>query len=188
MTVPKREPDTIRAGDTWQWRREDLANNYPAPTWTLSYVFKNATKGFGFDAGADGAFFSVDLPASETEGMPAGSYRWAAQVRNGDERHTVGIGTTEVLADVFTDPDAAADLRSHNRIVLDAIRAVIEKRATRDQERYSISGRELWRTPIADLRALRAEYEALVAADEDGEKPVGSRRGRNAYVRFGRAV
>lgn len=188
MTVPKREPDSIRAGDTWQWRREDLATNYPASTWTLSYVFKNAAKGFGFSATADGAFFAVDLPASETEGLTAGTYRWAAQVVNGDEKHTVGIGTTEVLADVFTNPDQAADLRSHNRIVLDAIKAVIERRATRDQERYSIAGRELWRTPIADLRSLRAEYEALVAQDEDAEKPYGSRRGRNAYVSFRRAV
>lgn len=188
MTVPKREPDSIRAGDTWQWRREDLANTYPATTWALTYVFKNAAKGFSFTASADGVFFAVDLPASETEELPAGTYRWAAQVVNGDEKHTVGMGTTEVLADVFTNPDAAADTRSHARKVLDALRAMMEGKATHDQLEYEINGRRLRRLLPAEVTAWMEFYEAKVASEEDAEKPYGQRRGRNSYVRFGRAV
>jgi hypothetical protein len=187
--ILKHEPTQIRAGDTWQWRREDLATNYPAPTWTLSYVFKNAVKAFGFNAAADGSFFAISVGATETTDYPAGFYRWAAQVASGDERHTVGMGTTEVLASVFDSPETPADLRSHNQICLDNIRAVLEKRATLDQMRYEIANRSLERTPIKDLLMLRDDYAAAVARDADAELPPGQRRGRNAYVRFGpRAV
>jgi hypothetical protein len=183
--ILKHEPTQVRAGDTWQWRREDLAANYPAPTWTLSYVFKNAVKAFSFSATADGAFFAINVPSAETTDNPAGFYRWAAQVANGDERHTVGTGTTEVLANVFDTPDAPQDTRSKERRILDAIEAVIESRASKDQERYQIAGRELWRTPIKDLLMLRDDYAQAVARQEDAALPAGQRKGRNAYVRFG---
>ena len=64
---------------------------------------------------------------------------------------------------------AAFDDRTHARTVLDAIEAVIESRATKDQERYSIAGRELWRTPIPTLLKLRQHYKAEVAAQEAAE-------------------
>lgn len=185
-TILKHEPAQLRAGDTWQWRREDLATNYQATAWTLSYVFKNAAKAFQVLATADGVFFAVDVPATVTTDYPAGFYRWASQVAKDDERYTVGIGTTEVLANVFDTPDTAQDLRSHAGRVLDAIEAVIESRATKDQERYSIAGRELWRTPIADLLRLRDYYRAEVLREVEADLPPAQRRGRNSYVRFGR--
>jgi hypothetical protein len=183
-TVPKTEPAQIRAGDTWQWRREDLVD-YPATVWTLSYAFKNAVKGFSFDATADGAFFAVSVVAAETGDYPAGIYRWAAQVAKGDERHTVTIGTTEVLPDVFADPDAALDTRSHARRVLDAIQATIEGRASRDQMEYSINNRTLRRTPMADLLLLRDRYRAEVQAED---APAGTPRRHTAYLRFGNVL
>ena len=53
---------------------------------------------------------------------------------------------------------AGHDARSHVQRVLDAIEAVLEKRATLDQEQYRINNRELRRTPIADLLKLRDRY------------------------------
>lgn len=187
-TIPTHEPDSIRAGDTWQWRREDLANDYPATSWTLSYVFKNASKGFGFSATPDGAFFAISVPAAQTDDIPAGIYRWAAQVVNGAERHTISIGTTEILANVFENPDTASDTRSHERKVLDALRAMMEGKATRDQLEYEINGRRLTRLKPAEVIQWIEFYEAKVASQEDAEKPFGKRRGRNSYVSFSRAV
>lgn len=48
----------------------------------------------------------------------------------------------------------------HIHRVLESIEAVIEKRATIDQERYTINNRELWRTPIPQLLELRDRYRA----------------------------
>jgi hypothetical protein len=62
-----------------------------------------------------------------------------------------------------------ADGRSFVKQALDAIEAVLAKRATKDQERYVIevngSRRELWRTPIGDLLKLRDRYRAEYNAE-----------------------
>jgi hypothetical protein len=51
-------------------------------------------------------------------------------------------------------------LRSHAKIVLDSIEAVLENRATMDQSSMSIAGRSLSRTPLPDLMELRDRYKA----------------------------
>lgn len=164
--IPTNEPSQLRAGDTWQWRREDLAGDYPASAWTLTYRFKNAAGGFEVVASADGDHFAVTVAANVTTGYAAGSYAWAAQVSKSGEKYTVDSGTLEVLADLFSGTaTTASDQRSHNQIALDAVRAVMEGRASKDQQEYAIAGRKLVLTPMADLIKLLNFYEARVAAD-----------------------
>jgi hypothetical protein len=52
------------------------------------------------------------------------------------------------------------DTRTHARKVLDAIEAVIEGRATKDQYEYQIQGRMLRLTPLPDLIKFRQLYKA----------------------------
>lgn len=171
VTIPKNEPLKLRAGDTWKWRREDLATDYPASTWTLTYRFKNAAGGFEVVASADGDNFSVEVAASTSSTHAAGVYAWQAQVVNGAEKYTVDQGTTEVLANLFSGTaTAASDQRTHAKKVLDAIEAVIEGRASKDQEEYTIGGRSLKRTPIEDLLKLRQTYRDEVAAELAAER------------------
>jgi hypothetical protein len=184
-TIPKTEPAQIRAGDTWQWRREDLTVDYPAPTWTLSYVFKSATKAFSFDAAADGAFFAIEIAAAETGDYTAGVYRWAAQVVNGDERHTISTGTTEVLANVFEDPDVAADTRSWARKTLEAVEIAIYRLSSRIAKEYEINGRRFVAQDLKMLTDWRDRLQAEVASED---APVGTPRRHTAYVRFGNVV
>lgn len=185
MTNPTIEPRTLRAGDTWKWRREDLAD-YPAPTWTLKYRFKSAAGGFEVVAAASGALHQVTVAASTTAGFAAGTYSWAAWVESGAEQYTVGSGTVTIepnlRAGAATD---ALDARSHARKVLAAIEAVLEGRASRDQEEYRIGDRMLKRTPIADLLRLRALYRKEVAA-EDAAAAIanGTGTGRRILTRF----
>jgi hypothetical protein len=54
--------------------------------------------------------------------------------------------------------------------VLDAIEAIIEKRSTKDQDSYSIQGRSLGRTPIADLILLRDRYRAEWVREQRAER------------------
>ena len=177
MDIPTNEPGSLRAGDTWQWRREDLASDYPAGTWTLTYRFKNAAGGFEVIASADGSNFAITVAATTTATIAAGSYSWAAQVANGSTKYTVDSGTLEVLANLFSGTASAAnDQRTHNQIALDAIKAVMQSRATKDQQEYMIAGRKLVLTPLPDLIKLLNFYEARVAGEQAAEN---LRNGRN---------
>lgn len=163
--IPTNEPSQLRAGDTWKWRRENLAD-YPAGTWTLRYRFKNAAGGFEVTATASGLAHAVTVPAATTGGYAAGVYSWVAWVESGAERYTVDSGEAEVLPDLRAGTAAAAqDLRTHARRVVEAIEAVLEGRATKDQEEYRIGDRMLKRTPIADLLRLRDRYRNELAGE-----------------------
>lgn len=167
--IPTTEPLSVRAGDTWKWTRS-LAD-YPASTWTLKYRFKNAAGGFEIVASASGDDYSVTVSAATTAGYASGTYSWMAWVESGSEKFTVDQGTLTVGADYRGSTAAAAlDDRSHARKVLAAIEAVIERRATQDQMEYTIEGRSLKRTPIADLLKLRQKYQAAVAAEDAAAK------------------
>ena len=169
--TPTNEPLELRAGDTWAWRREDLASDYPAHTWTLTYRFKNAASGFEIVASADGTNFAVSVAASTTATYTAGTYAWAAQVVNGTTKYTVDSGTLVVLANLFSGTATAAnDQRTHAQIVVDAIEAVIEGRAAKDQQEYAINGRMLKLMPVADLLRFRQLYKAELAAEQARER------------------
>ncbi len=81
-------------------------------------------------------------------------------------RATDGTTVVEIEAGQITiKPDLASisathDGRNHVQRVLDAIEAVLERRATQDQEKYKINNRELWRTPLSELLVLRDRYRS----------------------------
>lgn len=72
---------------------------------------------------------------------------------------------------------------SHAERVLVAIEAVIEGRASKDQESYKIGDRELVRTPLRDLLLLRDRYREDVRRARSARKG-HSLFGRNVSVRF----
>jgi hypothetical protein len=163
LDTPTNEPLELRAGDTWEWRREDLAD-YPAPTWLLSYYFKRHDANFNFNAAADGIAHAVSVPAATSAGFAPGLYSWFAFVVSGAERFEVDRGDVNVLPNLGVAGNL--DNRSHARKVLDAIRALIEGRASLDQKSYTIGNRSLERIPIPELLQLRSVYEAEVMAEE----------------------
>jgi hypothetical protein len=182
------EPDSLRAGDSWEWIRSDLRGLYPAPAWTLTYRFKNASGGFQIVADADGDAFHVLLAPDDTAAFLAGDYEWGARVDDGSTFITVSTGSVRVLPGFFAgDASDPIDNRSHARKVLDAIQAVLEQRATVDQQEYTIGNRSLRRMSIADLLVFRDRYKAMVDSEEaaqDIAKGLGDPR--RLYVRFNR--
>lgn len=154
------EPTRATAGDRWRWRRNDLVAHHPASSWTLTYYFSNSAAGFSLVAAANGEGFEVDAAPATTASYAAGRYRWSAVVSKAGDRSTVGHGEILVADDPAT--AGAFDYRAHPQKVLDAIEAVIEGRASKDQASYKIAGRELVRTPIADLLVLKSHYAGEV--------------------------
>ncbi len=181
--IPTREPAKVAAGDTWRWKRTDLAAEYPASDgWALTYVLLNASAKITFAASADGDAFLIHEAAADTISRAAGSYTWEASVAKGVDRFRVGTGTMEVGPDFHS--VASLDMRSHARKALAAIEAVIERRAAKDQQEYAIDGRSLKRTPIADLLVLRDRYKREVEREEQAER-LGRVSGRMVVTRFG---
>ena len=165
--VPIKEPAELRAGTNWKWRREDLTADYPASSWVLTYFLKRLAANGNYlsvVASADGDVFEVNVVAANTQAYVAGDYSWSALVASGSDTYEVGRGTIRILPRY--DTANAYDDRSHARKALDAIEAVLEGRASLDQESYSIQGRSLVRTPIAQLLKFRDVYRQEVRREQ----------------------
>jgi hypothetical protein len=155
-------PQSIVAGVTFE-RCVSLAD-YPAQTWTLVVTLRGPSV-ITLTGTPDGEAHQLAASDDVTATWTPGAYWYTARVTDGAVVREAGSGQTEVLPDL-TAGDGIYDGRSHARKTLEAIEAVIEKRATMDQERYTINNRELWRTPIADLLKLRDTYRAEVRREE----------------------
>ena len=156
------------AGDTLQFNTS--VPDYPASeSWTLSYKLVPRTSGsvISFSASADGDYYTVEVGSTTTAAWTAGEYSWAAYVTKTGERHTVDSGACTIKPDPAT--ATTLDSRTHNQIALDAIKAVMQSRATKDQQEYMIAGRKLVLTPLPELIKLLNFYEARVAGEQAAE-------------------
>jgi hypothetical protein len=189
--IPTTEPSIIVAGDTIAWDREDLTNDYPSSTWTLKYHLANRTSHYDITATADTLgddTFSITITPAVTATYVAGFYNWDAYVSKGSgatlERYRIDFGTLEVRPNLASLP-ASYDDRTHVKRTLDAIEAVIEGRATSDQESYTIGNRSLSRIPIAELLKFRSQY-ALWYQNELAAEAInnGVGTGRRVVTRF----
>tara|TARA_R100001443_G_scaffold75094_2_gene82730 strand:- start:1484 stop:2068 length:585 start_codon:yes stop_codon:yes gene_type:complete len=185
--VPETEPRVIVAGDRVQWKRTDLGTDYPNNAYNLKYSSRlEASGSTTFDiASADSDNdFLMTVTSSASDNYTIGTYHWQLYVfRESDsERITLDAGTWEVKPNLDAN---TSDPRSHAKIVLDAIESVIEGRASKDQESYSIAGRSLSRTPVTDLLELRNYYRAIVVREGRREKARnGDPTGRLIQVQF----
>lgn len=183
VDIPEIEPTTIEAGTTVKWTK-DLSDDYPADDgWSLAYTFINSAAKFTVSASASGSKFSVTIAAATTAAYTAGVYKWIARVSKAGEVFTVDEGHCEVTTDI--NAATTFDHRTHVKTVLDAIEAVIENRATKDQMSYQIAGRSLNRTPIPDLLVLRDRYKAEYQRELDAERIAnGLGTSKKVKVRF----
>ena len=161
-----RIPEKVTAGDTIKF--EESWSGYPQTSWTLKYHIVGESTDLGtFTATANGDAFRVTIAIATTAAWAAGVYSYEAYVEDDPaaptERVRVKAGTIEVTANLATVD--THDGRTHAKIVLDAIEAVIEGRATKDQDSYAIAGRSLSRTPIPDLLTLRDKYRSEYAQE-----------------------
>ena len=172
------EPVQFTAGDTVKWTK--LLPDYPASAgWTLTYYAIQKNHKFSAVATASGDGYSFNIPAATSANFVVGHYFWELQVTKAGERFTVERGTLDVLTDIAAQNNY--DGRSHARKTLEAIEAVIEGRASTDQEEYTIGNRSLKRTAIADLIVLADKYRAMVKAEDNAE---AVRLGRGAKNRI----
>lgn len=155
--------------------------DYPAPAWDVLLLLRGpaAVNLSSVDAGTE---HRITAAAVDTAAWQPGEYAYSLRATNGADVVELESGHTTVLADLES-VAPGVDQRVHARKVLAAIEAVIEGRASLDQERYRIGDRELYRTPIADLLKLRAHYRAELARESAVTQGRPGLLGREVQVR-----
>lgn len=171
-------PSRLTAGDSWSWDMPEAWAAYPPPDFALRVVLTPEAGGTPFAMGAavdTGVTFRLKATPAQTAALVAGRYAWASIAEDDatGERFTIARGLVEILADPAT---ATGDTRTPAARILVAIDATLEGRATKDAESYSIEGRSLSRTPVADLLRLKAHYAQIVAAERGHAAPFRVRR------------
>jgi hypothetical protein len=184
MSRTMSEPVSFRAGDLLKWTKS--LTDYPADQgWALVYTLINAAAKITITASASGADHAVSVAAATTAAYTAGTYRWMARVTKGTDIYSVGEGSITIL------PNLAAlttyDGRSHAVIMLEAIEAAYEGRASATQLEYEINGRRVRQMSPTELITWRSYYKAEVAAEADADSlaQAGINR-RRIGVRFAR--
>lgn len=178
-------PGSLIAGDAWAWRADGFLSAYPATDYSLAYHLAPRAGGAALvvpvkpDAG--GLLASVVNTITAT--LPPGAWVWSLKVTRLADAAAVTLATGGLT--VFPNPASGADTRTQARRLLDAINAVLEKRAGRDVEAYTIEGRSLTKIPFEQLRATRARLLREVAAEESGG-PGGGLRYRKVRFRNAR--
>jgi hypothetical protein len=172
MSVERYElPAALYAGDSLELELE-LAD-FPASTWSLTFRGRlEGSPGFDWLAVADGEKHTLTLAPEDTATLAAGDYRVAVQASKAGSVCTLGVVSLAVRPDPS---DASADPRSHAKRVLEAIQAVIEKRATKEQDSYSLEGRSLKYLPLSELLRLRGIYPRQVSVEEGRVSAGGAR-------------
>lgn len=145
-----------------------------------AFLYLRGPQNIDLEAVVTGTTATFAATPADTAQWAPGEYAWTIRATDGADVVEIACGRTKITPDLASLP-AGSDTRSENRKVLDAILAVIAKRATMDQERYRINNRELYRTPIGDLLKLKEHYQQLVNDECCG----GSKRGRIGSLRVG---
>jgi hypothetical protein len=166
-------PDKIGAGLTFSVLLTLTA--YPAPEWSVSLLLRGASA-IDLQGVAEGSQHRISATATETAAWAPGAYWYTLRATRGAEVVEVEQGQLTITPDLsaVTGP---YDGRSQAQIALEAIDAVLAKRATLDQERYRINNRELYRTPIEQLIKLRSYYAEQVKRENAaacGTNPFGA--------------
>ena len=160
------------AGDDWSWTVS--VQNYPPSSYTLKYFLRGPAKlDLAAVAAPNGSDFMVTGASADTSKLQAGVYGWQMCVFDAAGKRTeLARGQVEIIADIASQ-DAGVDDRSWVKVSLDAVRAVIQGRASRVERQYMIAGRELQLLSPEDLLKLEGQLAARYRREqiESGQLP-----------------
>ena len=164
-------PKNIAAGVNFTasaWRAE-----FSGTDWSLVLILRGPAS-IDLTADRDGARHVWDIVAADTAAWAPGTYAYQVRATSDDGDAVIVESGMRTIAADFAALAPGAEVRTPNRIALDAIEAVIAKRATVDQRSYRIrsgdSERELERMSVEELLKLRGHYRQLVREETPGAR------------------
>lgn len=150
-------PNVLQVDDVIDLDFSDYQTDYPSTDYTLALNFSlDSTNQFSINVDDQ---YSARLDLS---GKEAGDWRYELRVTatNGGASRAIDNGLLRVKPSLLN-----GDTRTHAQKTLAAIEAVIENRATKDQQSYTIAGRSLERMSVADLLEFRNQYRREVNSE-----------------------
>jgi hypothetical protein len=163
--APEGEPLVIVVGDFLQWKKTQLANDYPTATHSAEYVARITGGGSSeikLAATERDTYYLFTVDSVTSADFNAGFYHWQLEVTEtaSGNRIVVERGEFEAIQDLDIN---GADPREHAEIMLDKIEALLEGRADGDVSTYSIAGRSITKMSPEELLAWRDYYRREVS-------------------------
>lgn len=183
------EPLEIVVGDFLQWKRSDIAVDYPPSAHSAEYVARitgggaNEIKLAATEPSGDDYYLFTVTSAVSADFVP-GKYHWQLEVTqtSSGNRIVVDIGDFTAIPDM---DDNQADPRIHAEIMIDKIQSILEGKADADVSSYSIAGRSITKMTFEELMAARDRYRAELTKHENRELlKRGKSNGSTIKVRF----
>lgn len=181
------EPTSIVVGDFIQWKRDDLAVDYPPDSYTLTYVARISGGGASeIQIVADnvGGTFFITVTSSESADFSPGDYHWQAEILRNSDNNRIVVDRGEFKAIVDLDNNQA-DPNTHAEILLTKIESLLSGKADSDVSQYTIAGRQLTKMSMRDLLQARDYYRREVFLQKQQiAKARGKDTGSTVKVRF----
>lgn len=165
-TIPRGEPTSAVAGDTWLWSVA-YADFPSSEGWTLSYAFRGAgsldTEASEVVAGTGDV--TVTIPATRTADLTPGTYYWTCTATGSGSyagrKHTAATGVLEVERNLAL--TAEGDALTWEERTLPVVEAALTGKLTDDMASYMIGGRQVVTIPVPELVKLRAQLRREIA-------------------------
>jgi hypothetical protein len=188
--APEGEPTEIVVGDFIQWKRSDVADDYPTSAgFTAEYVAR-ITGGGSTEikmpqaAGSTDDYYLFTVSSATSEAFLPGLYHWQLEITEtaSGNRVVVDIGDFTAIPDMDSNQ---ADPRIHAEIMVDKIESLLAGKADSDVASYSIAGRSLTKLSFEELLAARDHYRREVVQHTNKELVKrGKKNGSTIQVRF----
>lgn len=188
--APEGEPREIVVGDFIQWKRSDIAADYPTSSgYTAEYVARITGGGsteikLPQSGSSTDSYYLFTVSSETSSAFIPGLYHWQLEITqtSSGNRVVVDIGDFDAIPDMDSNQ---ADPRIHAEIMVDKIQTILEGKADSDVSSYSIAGRSLTKMSFQELVDARDYYKREVISHNNRELVKrGKKNGATVQVRF----
>lgn len=188
--APEGEPVEIVVGDYIQWKRSDIADDYPTSSgYTAEYVARITGGGSNEiklpqSGSSTDDYYLFTVSSATSESFLPGLYHWQLEITqtSSGNRIVVDTGDFEAIPDMDSNQ---ADPRNHAEIMVDKIESLLAGKADSDVAEYTIAGRSLTKLSFSELLQARDYYKKEVSRLRNNElAKKGKRNGSTVQVRF----
>ena len=188
--APEGEPKELVVGDFIQWKRSDIADDYPTSSgYTAEYVARITGGGSNEiklpqAASTTDDYYVFSVSSDTSESFSPGLYHWQLEITetSSGNRLVVDIGDFTAIPDMDSNQ---ADPRIHAEIMIAKIQTILEGKADSDVSSYSIAGRSLTKLSFQELLDARDYYRReIVKHTNDELLKRGKSSGSTIQVRF----
>jgi len=175
-------PASFSAGTTLTYQRTLADLPTSSNGWKLSVYLAGPAEVKQEDIAIANGVFTVLIPASVTQDLEPGGYRFVERIKEnapGVRVYDVCKGTVTVEPDLSGAANGSA--MSYEAQVLTALKDKLLGRLTVDQEMLRAEGLEIARIPFEKLEALIAKYQTIVDLQQNPNAAIGS-----VEITFGR--